>query len=484
MGSVKLKDLKAFVRYDGSGRVVSGSLVFRKKKPKNGRWVEITKNECCSETPSSTTTTTTQGGGGGNTPTAFLQIYWFNANNACTSTADGQFIVYSASSTLAEESAVFLDAALTIPVQFGYVIMGVEMGATKYVVGEGGTLSVLNCQTITSVYRIGYAGYTNTNDACANTGDINNGSTLYAPGAPYTMGQQLYYDSNYTSPYNSTGWYPIMVGWPSGTANYVFLSSGVISAYGDCSTITTTTTTTPIFYYLTNKYNCPDCSTITESNFLIKGSTPVNIGDWVVRSTVDGFLAFQVLSAASPDPSAYLVDTYGSSSTCPCPATTTTTTTAAVYTIGQAALGGIIAYINGGGTSGTSGLVATVADIIRGTDWGCDGTNITTSAELGTGNQNTIDIMAGCPTAGIAARLCGDLNEGGYSDWYLPSKDELSALYTNRVAIGGFDLSGNAYWSSTQRDQYDANAIEFASGATLFFTKNFNLLYVRAIRSF
>lgn len=43
MGSVKLKDLKAFVRYDGSGRVVAGSLVFRKKKPKNGRWVEITK---------------------------------------------------------------------------------------------------------------------------------------------------------------------------------------------------------------------------------------------------------------------------------------------------------------------------------------------------------------------------------------------------------------------------------------------------------
>lgn len=59
MGSVKLKDLKAFVRYDGSGRVVSGSLVFRKKKPKNGRWGEITKNLCCTDSGSSTTTTTT-----------------------------------------------------------------------------------------------------------------------------------------------------------------------------------------------------------------------------------------------------------------------------------------------------------------------------------------------------------------------------------------------------------------------------------------
>jgi len=51
MGSSKLKDLKAFVRYDGSGRVVAGSLVFRKNKPKNGRWVEIPKSLCCNDVP-------------------------------------------------------------------------------------------------------------------------------------------------------------------------------------------------------------------------------------------------------------------------------------------------------------------------------------------------------------------------------------------------------------------------------------------------
>ena len=39
--------------------------------------------------------------------------------------------------------------------------------------------------------------------------------------------------------------------------------------------------------------------------------------------------------------------------------------------------------------------------------------------------------MAGCPTAGIAARLCGDLVLGGYSDWYLPAKNELEVLYYN-----------------------------------------------------
>lgn len=51
------RNLKAFVRYDGSGRVVSGSLILRKNKPKVGNWKEITTYECCN--PTTTTTTTT-----------------------------------------------------------------------------------------------------------------------------------------------------------------------------------------------------------------------------------------------------------------------------------------------------------------------------------------------------------------------------------------------------------------------------------------
>ena len=41
------KDLKAFVRYDGSGRVVAGSLILRRKKPKVGKWTEIQGYQCC-----------------------------------------------------------------------------------------------------------------------------------------------------------------------------------------------------------------------------------------------------------------------------------------------------------------------------------------------------------------------------------------------------------------------------------------------------
>jgi len=52
------RELKAFMRYDGSGRLVSSSLIWRKNKPKVGKWVEISGYECCN--PTTTTTTTTE----------------------------------------------------------------------------------------------------------------------------------------------------------------------------------------------------------------------------------------------------------------------------------------------------------------------------------------------------------------------------------------------------------------------------------------
>ena len=53
------KDLKAFVRYDGSGRVIPGSLILQRSKPKVGDWKQIDAYECCNPTTTSTTTTTT-----------------------------------------------------------------------------------------------------------------------------------------------------------------------------------------------------------------------------------------------------------------------------------------------------------------------------------------------------------------------------------------------------------------------------------------
>ena len=41
------KDLKAYVRYDGTGRLISGSLILQRFKPKVGNWKQIGAYECC-----------------------------------------------------------------------------------------------------------------------------------------------------------------------------------------------------------------------------------------------------------------------------------------------------------------------------------------------------------------------------------------------------------------------------------------------------
>jgi hypothetical protein len=43
------RPLKAYVRFDGSGRAVSSSLIWRKNKPKVGKWQEIIGYECCND---------------------------------------------------------------------------------------------------------------------------------------------------------------------------------------------------------------------------------------------------------------------------------------------------------------------------------------------------------------------------------------------------------------------------------------------------
>ena len=151
---------------------------------------------------------------------------------------------------------------------------------------------------------------------------------------------------------------------------------------------------------------------------------------------------------------------------------------APIHYIGENFGGGIIFYIDG---TGQHGLISATID--QGSaQWGCYGTLIGgTSSAIGTGQANTTAIVNGCGEAGIAARICDDLVLNGYSDWFLPSRDELEQMYIQRNVIGGFLFA--PYWSSTEdTDNYAWNQ-NFTNGGTYYNGKT-TIYWVRAIRRF
>ena len=158
----------------------------------------------------------------------------------------------------------------------------------------------------------------------------------------------------------------------------------------------------------------------------------------------------------------------------------TVTITTFGHTIGESYGGGIIFYIDG---TGQHGLIAATSNQSTSAAWGCYGTAITGAdgTAIGTGAQNTIDIEVGCTTSGIAADIAANLVLNSYSDWFLPSKDELNKMFVNKTAIGGF--TNNYYWSSSEASINNAWAQDFNTGGQYGNSRNVPS-YVRAIRTF
>lgn len=154
---------------------------------------------------------------------------------------------------------------------------------------------------------------------------------------------------------------------------------------------------------------------------------------------------------------------------------------AATLAIGDPHEGGIIFYLDG---TGQHGLIAAESDqsTLAGAAWGCSGTSITTGTGIGSGQSNTTNILNGCSEEGIAARLCDNYESGGFSDWYLPSNNELAEMYVQRAEIGGF--SEVIYWSSSAFSVSDARGWNFSNGNATWTDDKSTPLRVRAIRTF
>lgn len=129
-----------------------------------------------------------------------------------------------------------------------------------------------------------------------------------------------------------------------------------------------------------------------------------------------------------------------------------------VYTVGDAFGGGIIAYVDG---TGQHGLIAAPFDVSTGSTW--------------------LE----------AFQVCNNYSGGGFTDWFLPNIQQLSTVYLNQAAIGGFNINCDetnfgecSYWTSEPNGSVYAWSQYFTTGILWSNYGAAGLCRVRAVRAF
>jgi len=166
--------------------------------------------------------------------------------------------------------------------------------------------------------------------------------------------------------------------------------------------------------------------------------------------------------------------------------------------------GGVIYYLFVDGETGyvageTHGLIAAVQDQSSGIRWDNDNGIIVSAGaadqSIGAGSANTdaIILAQGAPETSYAAGLARDYNGGGYTDWFLPSRNEAYQMFINKALINntaaansGSDLTENAYyWSSSEKNNNVTLAwwFEISNGSSGVTNKG-TTYNVRAVRAF
>jgi hypothetical protein len=177
---------------------------------------------------------------------------------------------------------------------------------------------------------------------------------------------------------------------------------------------------------------------------------------------------------------------------------------AVAVAVGDFYQGGVVFYLltaedTGYDANEIHGLIAAVADqsSSEGVNWDDDSTPrytaIGTAIGAGASNTNAIIVAQGGIAKSYAAGLARVYRGGEYTDWFLPSKDELNEMHlkkddinTTAAANGGSDFLNVEYWSSTQVWVFDANYArthDFLGGSPKIRSKNSDHR-VRAVRAF
>lgn len=161
--------------------------------------------------------------------------------------------------------------------------------------------------------------------------------------------------------------------------------------------------------------------------------------------------------------------------------------------LGEQLGGGVIFHLWKDSLGVEHGLIVDKTDLSTSQAW----SNITTtligasaqSSWDGLSNSNAIEGQAGHTNS--AAALCLNSTNGGQSDWYLPSIQELNMLWNNYYSVarslsqitGATQLQPVYYWSSSEVGTQSAWYFSFSPGSAGIISK-VNSHYVRAVRAF
>jgi len=158
--------------------------------------------------------------------------------------------------------------------------------------------------------------------------------------------------------------------------------------------------------------------------------------------------------------------------------------------LGEEFGGGVIYYLYIGSDGNQHGLIVNKNQSPTVLQWQASPT--TTNATRSWDGAYNTTLM----TNSAAANYVNGLTDGGFTDWYIPSIDELIRLYNNRGfankklnTISGTDLIpyGNtiySYYSSTESNLSDVNVFFFNTGDIMYSAGKSGNFYVRAIRAF
>ena len=157
--------------------------------------------------------------------------------------------------------------------------------------------------------------------------------------------------------------------------------------------------------------------------------------------------------------------------------------------------GGYVFYDKGNKSDGWRMLEAGESDLENPSlyTWGSvSSEHFGTTVSFGYGKRNTeklINAMKNNSSLSFPAAEAVwnvDVYKNGFSDWFLPSWEELSEMYSCFKTLGmagTISQLGMGYWSSTEQDYSNAVFVDFSNGSSDWIYRS-NCKYVRPVRSF